>query len=78
MNIIKKNIVNILIIYSLYTDIFNKLKIIILLNLYSELNYRISIKLNYISLYKPFYNFFKTELKTLQNYLEINLILKFI
>ena len=63
MNIIKKNIVNILIIYSLYINIFNKLKIIILSDLYLRLNHRISVKLNYIFLYKLFYNLFKTELK---------------
>ena len=78
MNIIKKNIINISITYSLYINIFNKLKIIILSNLYSGLNHRISIKLSYIFLYKSLYNLFKIELKTLQNYLKTNLILKFI
>ena len=63
MDIIKKNVVNISIIYSLYINVFNKLKIIILLNLHPGLNHKISVKSNYISLYKPLYNFFKTKLK---------------
>ena len=61
----KEDIVNILTIYNLYINIFNKLKVIILSDLHFRLNYKISIKLNYIFLYKLFYNLFKTELKTL-------------
>ena len=41
------------------------MKVIILLNLYFNLNYKISVKLGCIFLYKLLYNFLKTELKTL-------------
>ena len=65
MNIIKENAVNIPAAYSLYINIFNKLKIIILPDLCFKLNYKISVKLNYISLYKPLYNLSKIKLKIL-------------
>ena len=61
----KKDTVNISITYSLYINIFNKLKIIILPDPHPGLNYKIFVKPGYIPLYKPLYNLFKTELKTL-------------